>query len=138
MEATGGAADDFRGAFFMVRESIVSARQKFNYLSELWLLGDLDRDRYLEELTRLIYLDEDNNCWVISPENGNWYRLEGTVAVLGEPPDFLYRMVEDPGEESPVEDERTMVKGTGKAFCVHCGAPLKKKASFCNKCGRPV
>lgn len=119
------------GAPLAIRESIVVIRQRFNYLTELWLAGEMDADRYLEELTRLIYFEPTGECWYISPYNGNWYRVTDAGQAPGEPPMFLYRPVEDLLQEgAPGETASPAVR-----FCKHCGAPREQGAAYCSQCG---
>jgi zinc-ribbon domain len=126
-EGSGGASGDP----LAIRESIVAIRQRFNYLTELWQAGELDADRYLKELSRLVYFDPEGDCWYISPHNGNWYRVTDTGQAPGEPPMFLYRPAEDllgdgvPGDAAP----------PAVRFCKHCGEPRQEGAAFCSQCG---
>ena len=114
----------------LVREaSIVEIRQDFNYLTELLAFGELSGDEYREKLEGFAWFDEEGRRWMISPENGNWYRFAEGKVVLGEPPSVLY---------SPVEEPRTEPEAAAAGFCSGCGNPLKADARFCRKCGQRV
>ncbi|MEW6554306.1 MAG: zinc ribbon domain-containing protein [Actinomycetota bacterium] len=128
----GGPGGGITGETLAIRDSIVVIRQRFNYLTELWLAGELDVDRYVKELSRLVYCDSGGACWYISPHNGNWYRVTDTGQEPGEPPEFLYRPASDIAWEGvPAPQEPPAVR-----FCKHCGAPREDGAVFCSQCGR--
>lgn len=113
-------------------ESIASIRQGFNYLTELWLLEGITSEEYRNKLEEFAWFDEEGQPWIISPENGNWYRLTESGSVLGEPPDTLYRPIEFEEKEAEPEER------PGSKFCAHCGSPFRQGTRFCAKCGKPV
>jgi len=113
-------------------ESIASIRQAFNYLTELWLLDGITGEEYRNKLEDFAWFDEKGQPWIISPENGNWYRLTESGPVLGEPPDTLYRPVELEEEASSAGQEEP----SDRKFCSGCGVPLRTGARFCAKCGQ--
>jgi len=114
-----------------IKESIVGIRQRFNYLTELWLAGELEGSRYLEKLSSMVYFDPAGDCWFISPLNGNWYRVTDEGQTPGEPPMFLYRPVEDIVDSAG----GGKVSSSEARFCTHCGTPLLEGAMYCSKCG---
>ena len=93
------------------------------------MAGELDEDRYLKSLSRLVYFDPVGDCWYISPRNGNWYRVTDTGQAPGEPPPFLYRPAED-----LLRDEAAAPAAV--RFCTRCGSPREEGAVFCSQCGR--
>lgn len=128
-----------------VEEPIQAIRQKFNYLTELWLLEDIDDDKYQEELARMVYTDTEGALWFISPLNGNWYNIFGEEPELGEPPPTLLRppraLLENTAATPPATAASNIgvekQGGKGK-FCTHCGSMLREGANFCRECGTPV
>ena len=89
---TAGPEEPDRGETLYREESIVAIRQRFNYLTELWLLKDIDDEKYGEELARMVFADTQSALWFISPANGNWYRITDEEQPLpGEPPPTLLR-----------------------------------------------
>ena len=114
-------------------ESIAGIRQAFNYLTELWLLEGITSEEYRIRLEEFAWFDQEGQPWVISPENGNWYRLTESGPVLGEPPDTLYRPIELEEDAQPPQQEQPVTK-----FCSSCGRPLRDGARFCANCGKTV
>ncbi len=112
----------------VLERPITVIRQQFNYLVELLSFGKIDKEEFLREAEELLCFDRDGTAWMISLENGNWYKLVGDKPVLGEPPEVLYRPVEVPEKKHERADR----------FCGKCGKPLSKGKSFCTHCGEPA
>lgn len=109
-------------------ESIAAIRQHFNYLVELLTYGEMREDEFLRAIEDFLWVDTGGTPWIISLENGNWYRLVGEDRVLGEPPDVLY---------CPVGSQETRDEPASK-FCAYCGKPLSEGKKFCSGCGKPA
>jgi zinc-ribbon domain len=109
-------------------ESIIAIRQKFNYLVELVLDGEMQEDEFFGKLEDFFYVDDSGTPWMISLKNGNWNRITEQGPVPGEPPEVLYRPIDEPADE---EKPR-------KKFCTHCGGQLQEESRFCRMCGKQV
>jgi hypothetical protein len=141
MEEEKNAQEAGYGDYLFAEESIQAIRQKFNYLTELWLLKDIDDEKYQEELARMVFADSEGRLWFISPLNGNWYKMTGEEPVPGEPPPTLYRPPHGLLDDAAVS--LSSPGGAGKQagprkFCTHCGSRLQEGARFCRECGTPL
>lgn len=143
MEEEGRAQEPGGEDYLFAEEPIQAIRQRYNFLTELWLLGEIDDEKYTGELAKMIFADAEGALWFISPLNGNWYRIAGEEPELGEPPPILLRPSRKLLEESaaaapaasPCVAEEQPVR---KRFCTRCGSRLREDARFCRDCGAAV
>lgn len=138
-KAQGESGDDY----LFLEEPIQAIRQKFNYLTELWFLEDIDDEKYQEELAKMVFADAEGALWFISPLNGNWYRITDGEPELGEPPPTLLRpprsLLKDAAATASAASPAAAGKQPAKGkFCTHCGSMLSEGTRFCRECGTQV
>jgi hypothetical protein len=84
--------------------------------------GKISRERFVDGLKKLRFMDDEGRFWMIGARSGKWYFFEGKDWVESDPASFA--------------DKKAVCRYCGFAnkaeeeTCIHCGGSLRKKGKL--------
>ncbi|NIM58900.1 MAG: hypothetical protein GTO16_08165 [Candidatus Aminicenantes bacterium] len=82
--------------------------------------GKISRQKFVDGLKKLRFMDNEGRFWMIGARSGKWYMFEGTDWIESNP--------------ASITDKKAVCRYCGFAnkaeeeICIHCGGNLRKKA----------
>ena len=105
-----------------MEKRIREVEKAFTKLKGKFRRGKISRQKYVDGLKKLRFMDDEGRYWMIGARSGKWYFFEGKEWIESDP--------------TTITDKKAICRFCGYAnkveeeTCIHCGGSLRKRGKL--------